>query len=412
MERHVILWRTIFSVVCFPRIFCHPLAHAQQELNRQTRNKCNYLEECYTWTSLPSGNALSCDLDSVLQTNPNAVLDSCPAWFRAYSVYPFSFQIIPDETGAEPEEKLYSQFARSKCYVKAAPSSVYPNRKSAILRSAAFRPNGCVKLQTTFWYRMSAAPIITGNRDKDYFLELVVHHSADSTPGFVPNWQIWGSSSDYATFPGPNMWTRVQMEYAVDDQFTLNFYAHHGNTCNTTSIDIDGIDTKIAAPSACTVRPSVSAIQEPSTSVVPEIAVTDTAAFTTVTPPPIAQHCEFSPAVVARCANGSVAMPAVQPELSEASEAVYAGDNTYLCRTHLRSLHAWLLEQAARLHPQQPPNLFTTVNCHQGALQFSASDPDTTQSTALHFRTASVDAKCRNIFAGFLSQLTLLSKGM
>ncbi|XP_055328781.1 uncharacterized protein LOC129581616 [Paramacrobiotus metropolitanus] len=412
MERHIMPWKAFFSVFFFPGIFCHSLALSQPELNRQTKNKCNYLEECYTWTSLPSGNALNCDMDGVPQTNPTAVLDPCPGWFRTYVLYPYGFQILPSEIDAVPEEKRYSQFARSKCYVKAAPNSVYPNIKSAAMRSAVLRPNGCVKLQTTFWYRMSAAPILTGDRNKDYFLELVVHHSADNAPGFIPNWQIWGSSSDYAAFPGPNEWTRVQTEYA-DDQFTLNFYAHHGDTCNTTSIDIDSIDTKIAVPStSCTVMPSVSTIQEVSATALPDITTLAAAAFTTVTQPATAQHCEFAPAVVARCLNGKVTMPAVEPELSDASEAVYAGDNTYLCRTHLHSLHAWLLEQAAKTVPHPPPNSFTTVNCQRGALQFSASDPDTALSTGLQFRAASVDAKCRNIFAGFLTQLALLRMGM
>ncbi|XP_055333069.1 uncharacterized protein LOC129584779 [Paramacrobiotus metropolitanus] len=253
MERYRVLWRVVISSFCFTKVLCGHLAPAQQEPPLQTRSSCDYPEQCYQWTSLPPGSdTLSCDIDSVQQTSPNALLDPCRGWLRAFSLYPYRFEILPNEMGFDSGEKIYAQFAQSKCYVKAAPSSAYPDRKSATMRSAAFRPNGCIKLQTTFWYRMSSAPILTGARDKDYFLELVVHHSADNAPGFIPNWQIWGSISDYTAFPGHNVWTRVQAEYATDDQFTLNFYAHHGDTCNTTWIDLDGIETRIAMPIECT----------------------------------------------------------------------------------------------------------------------------------------------------------------
>ncbi|XP_055340644.1 mucin-12-like [Paramacrobiotus metropolitanus] len=254
----------LLSVFCFCAAYsfvdisCKSVSFwPQNNVIKQTRSSCDYREQCYNWGSLPfGGDQLSCDLDSVEQTNVNtAILDNyaCPGWFRSYQLYPYQFKIFPNEKSAEIESRIYSQFAQSRCYIKAGSTSFHPNRKSATMRSAAFRPNGCVKLQTTFWYRLSATPIFTGDPDEDYFLELVVHHSADDADGFIPTWQIWGSAIDYTTFPGPNIWTRIQAEYAADDQFTINFYAHHGDTCNTTFIDLDGIDTKIAVPSAhCT----------------------------------------------------------------------------------------------------------------------------------------------------------------
>ncbi|XP_055328780.1 uncharacterized protein LOC129581615 [Paramacrobiotus metropolitanus] len=667
MEHHRILRRIVFSTFCLTNVLCSPLAPAQQEPEPplRTRSSCGYPEQCYEWTLLPTGSdTLSCDFDSVQQTSPNALLDPCPGWLRAFSLYPYRSEILPNTIGIP-----YSQFAQSKCYVKAALNSVYPDRKSATMRSAVFRPNGCVKLRTSFWYRMSAAPILTGDHDKDYFLELVVHHSADNAPGFIPTWQIWGSTSDYATFPGPNVWARVLAEYDADDQFTLNFYAHHGDTCNTTWIDLDGIDTRIAMPTECattTVFPTtettetsvflpdttpstettitfdnstsnlipisncplpwpcygwitirscdmgtvaqadnsvtgimgcstpptvtwyrgyryypyqfdllknntgagdifaVSRCTRRSTGLTPgreeavavlrgpiivstacivyrvkfwyrlsdypvinpanprdefvlkvfvedngqafpndhiwgtaddytgvnpnqwhfgqaifgrdrgeqftvnflayhndgcelslktialdtiqienavsvpygsgfcttttptsvttsqskETTAPPTQLFTTPMSPqsssvtPVSQYCEFGPAIITRCSNGTVTMPAVHPDLSEASDAVFDGDNTYLCRTHLRNLHAWLLEQAARTVPHQPPHSFTTVSCQRGALQFSASDPDTAQSTGLQFRAATVDLKCRIIFAGFLTQLSSFSNNL
>ncbi|XP_055329251.1 uncharacterized protein LOC129581951 isoform X2 [Paramacrobiotus metropolitanus] len=324
-------------------------------------------------------------------------------------------------------EKIYAQFAQSKCYVKAAPNSAYPDRKSAILRSAVFRPNGCVKLQTSFWYRMSAAPILTGDRDKDYFLELVMHHSADNSPGFIPTWQIWGSTSDYADFPGPNVWNRVQTEYAADDQFTLNFYAHHGDTCNTTSIDLDGIDTKTAVvvlvigqfgPVDCRPSPTSSSSATSTSTTTPESVLTTTPEVhthepdtTSALPPsttitPASEQCEVGPAVIARCSNGKVSMPSLQPDLSDANTAVFAGDNSYLCRTHLRSLQMWLLEKATKqLSPHKP----VEVTCRRGVLEFSQSDPDTADAMVLQFRAVSVDMKCRIIFADFLAQLISVS---
>ncbi|XP_055328922.1 adhesion G protein-coupled receptor L3-like [Paramacrobiotus metropolitanus] len=97
----------------------------------------------------------------------------------------------------------------------------------------------------------TTAPILIGRPDKDYFLELLVHHYRDDSPDFIPKWQIWGSKRDYAGFLGSNLWIYVVAEYATDSQFALTFQAHHGDTCNRTSIDLDNIVTEAAVPAAC-----------------------------------------------------------------------------------------------------------------------------------------------------------------
>ncbi|XP_055355782.1 uncharacterized protein LOC129601084 [Paramacrobiotus metropolitanus] len=109
--------------------------------------------------------------------------------------------------------------------------------------------------------------------------------------------------------------------------------------------------------------------------------------------------------ITARCRRGVVEMDTTDFQTSDAVEAVFAGDSTYPCRTHLRNLHLWLLRTAGVATSRSSQPQPTVVTCAKGQVAFSERDPDAAESPHLIFRTASVDFKCRSLFVQFLQRM-------
>ncbi|XP_055328915.1 uncharacterized protein LOC129581726 [Paramacrobiotus metropolitanus] len=253
----MLFYRLVAPFALFPflaiGILYDRLPPVQLNYLKQNRNGCNYphSEGFYTWFALSRGNAFSCDMDGAQQSSVGDRLDACPDWLRAFSLYPMQFQTLPHNS--DSDKTVISQYAQSRCYMKAdLLGTYYSERNTAPMASARFVPSGCTKLQTSFWYRMSSQPIITRNRSRNYFLELILskQYPANLIGESLQTFQIWGSTIDFQGFPGANVWTNAAVEYSVDTAtgVFLNFFAHHGDTCNTMSIDLDTVETRLAVP--------------------------------------------------------------------------------------------------------------------------------------------------------------------
>lgn len=87
--------------------------------------------------------------------------------------------------------------------------------------------------------------MLSDNIKERYALEVKLHYSI---LGFgLPDRLLWGNASDYTNFAGRHRWNKVEVEFAVEEnkQFTLNFFAHHNDNCESDKnpIILDSIST-------------------------------------------------------------------------------------------------------------------------------------------------------------------------
>jgi hypothetical protein len=361
---------------------------------------------CHRWDQLAydSTMKLNCDFDAKAQTSSNALIDACsdsPAkisWFRAFSWYRLQFEIPRyASTGQSlPNGQDYA-FAESNCKQKPATASTYPQQATAVIRSPAFNPSGCQTFRLSFWYLLSAQPVVSQDIMRRFGLEVFVHYSSEGNS--LPTERIWGSSSDYNSFAGANRWTKAEVEFSVSSgrQFTLNFFAHHNDNCarNFQRILLDSISTLTAAPGVCPVATTPRPLfitQRPTIRTTPRPVPTNNPWNPWNSQSSQQCDCEEKKVIIS-CNQGQHSISEVDPDQSKATSIAFNGDNSARCRILQHDIHSWAMEYS---DAQRASNSAVVINCSNGYSTISDLNPSSSEAMSAVF-TGDNSFNCRKM---------------
>ncbi|XP_055332868.1 uncharacterized protein LOC129584644 isoform X2 [Paramacrobiotus metropolitanus] len=364
------------------------------------RPSCSLPAACYDWITLHQ-----CDMGTTVQLVQSTIITACSnqdqgiMWTRGYKYYPYQFDLVED--GADADKGV---FAISRCSQRVA--GVAPERSDAvaILRSAIVTTTSSYPcLLVSFYYRLSDFPVFSVNPDEQFHLKAFIEDYGQT----FPHEQIWGNETEYAeNIIGQWRYVEVGFTRNAGQRFTINFFAYHNDGCqiNLKTIALDAITIRTAKETGVCI--TTTATTTPSKPTIPTLSSVawfrDSSQLSQST-------CDVGPAIIYNCQKGVVSIdsPISDIDSSDGMEAVFRGDNTYPCRTHLRKLHVWLLELVGRSSRSgyEP----TLITCRKGQFDFSEPNPDAAQSTELVLRTVSVDLACRNAFSHFVRQMVALA---
>ncbi|XP_055329163.1 uncharacterized protein LOC129581901 isoform X2 [Paramacrobiotus metropolitanus] len=361
------------------------------------RPSCSLPAACYDWITLHQ-----CDMGTTVQLVQSTIITACSnqehgiMWTRGYKYYPYQFDLVED--GADADKGV---FAISRCSQRVAGVAPERNDAVAILRSAIVTPTSpYLCLLVSFYYRLSDFPVFSVNPDEKFHLKAFIEGYGQT----FPHEQIWGNETDYSeNIIGQWRYVEVVFTRNVGQQFTINFFAYHNDGCqvNLKTIALDAITIRTAKETGICITTTVTTTpSKPTIPTLPTVAwFRDSSQGA----------CDVGPAIVYSCQKGLVSIdsPISDIDSSDAMEAVFRGDNTYPCRTHLRKLHVWLKE----LVGMSPRSGYTptVITCRKSHFEFSERDPDEAQSTELMLRTVSIDLKCRNAFVQFVRHVNALT---
>ncbi|XP_055336713.1 MAM and LDL-receptor class A domain-containing protein 1-like isoform X2 [Paramacrobiotus metropolitanus] len=153
-----------------------------------------------------------------------------------------------------------------------------------------------------------------------------------------------------------------------------------------------------------------ASIAENTLTTVPQLLTTPSPDEKTTSAPETCVPANEPAPIDCHCQKGFIDMDETDFQTTEAVEAVFIADSTYLCRKHLRDLHFWLLRTAGATGRSGAPALPTRITCSKGQFSVGDEDPDVVESGELVFRAASVDLQCRTVFVQFLKRMAALAK--